>query len=221
MITSEKSGFTLMEMLIALVVIGVVMLWAMAMYRAAHGGVNKVRQETIAINIAREGVESVYARRDTNRLQHPSEKDRYRLRANSYTTDRLQGWSNPEDYVGYTLEYTWSTNKLINLIPNDIRIDHIHASIKHPDTLLSGDDFMSHEIPSGGSYYRSILGQGLYLKDTTTPGGDRISCQDGDDGSCGDHAAKEFRFCSKVEYEGVWAGNGNVILCGILTNYRD
>lgn len=222
MMTVQKHWFTLMEMLITLVVVGVVIIGSMAMYRAAHSGVNKIRQETIAINIAREGIESVYSRRDTNWLQYPSEKDRYWLRANAYSTDRLQGGEHGTDYVWYTLEYTWANHKLINLIPNWLRLEHIHDSIKTWSTLLSWNDFMSDAIPAWGNYYRSILGQGLYLKDTSTPWGERLSCPDGENAStCWNQKAKEFRFCSKVEYDGIWAWHGNVILCGALTNYME
>ncbi len=42
---------------------------------------NRLRQQTIALNIAREGIESMYQIRDTNRRRRSSQKDQCRLKA--------------------------------------------------------------------------------------------------------------------------------------------
>ena len=49
------------------------------MLRVAVNFTNKSRQETIAINLAREGMEAVYHRRNTNRLKWSGERDKYWL----------------------------------------------------------------------------------------------------------------------------------------------
>lgn len=224
----KKNWLTLIELLVALVIIGIVVIGAISMHHAAHGWVNKVRQETIAINLAREGMESVYARRDANRLLYPAEKDMYRLCKNNLchtaataAVTWLQGGSAEKPYLWYSVLYSGSSNKNIELVLNGISLENLEDSIKTWSTLLSWSDFMNAKIPAGWSYYRSILGQGLYLKDTTQEGWEPLSCINGSTSWCRDTRAKEFRFCSKVEYEWLWAWNGNVILCGAITNYLE
>ena len=53
------------------------------MINAANNHINTIRQETIAINLAREAMEGMYNRRNTNRLRHPAEKDKYWLCTNN------------------------------------------------------------------------------------------------------------------------------------------
>jgi hypothetical protein len=70
------------------------------------------------------------------------------------------------------------------------------------------------------SFYREIRGLWLYQKNTNVPWGNAIICNNGTQNqSCANGEAKEFRFCSKVEYQkkSLW----KVELCGVLTNYKE
>jgi Tfp pilus assembly protein PilV len=60
-------------------VISVALVSILSMLRVAISYTNKTRQETIAINLARESMEAVYNRRNTNRLKWSGEKDKYWL----------------------------------------------------------------------------------------------------------------------------------------------
>lgn len=52
--------------------------------------VKRLRQQTIALNLAREGMETMYNIRDTNRRSRSSQKDQCWLKANP-TEDELGG----------------------------------------------------------------------------------------------------------------------------------
>lgn len=64
-------------MLAGILFISLVLVAVLGMIRAATGHINKIRLETIAINLAREGAEAVYARRNSNWLKRPDKKDAY------------------------------------------------------------------------------------------------------------------------------------------------
>ncbi len=103
--------------------------------------------------------------------------------------------------------------------------ESLNANAVHilDETYLIGDDNFIGVRPTGWYYFRAIIPQGLYQKNTNTEWGDSILCHDGDDdgGNCWDDSPKEFLFCTRVEYQGQGAWNGNVELCGSLTNYQE
>ncbi len=224
-----KKWFTLLELIFALCLLGIVLVGAIAFVKSSSGSVNKLRQETVAINLAREGMESFYTRRNTNRLQHPSEKDSYWLCIdNDPTCTRFQWGGN--SYSGYRLVYTWWS---VNFVPINVAINNTNNTIKKTETLLLSGDFMI-GVPKWWAYYRALLVQWLFQKDVNLTWWYRIStCNNRSSSyqkvdrngasptttSCWDDTPKELRFCSKVEYEWAGAANGNVVLCGVVTNY--
>ncbi len=228
------SGFTIIELLWAIIIISIALLSILWLLRVAISYTNKTRQETIAINLAREGIESVYTRRNSNWLQRAGEKDRYwlctewttcteRLQWNNYRLHKLSFESTGNRAPSYTLmgNLTWTSDLLINLTNKS-------------DFLLQTGDFLWGQSPDpAGKFYRTIIGLWLYQKDSNIIGWNDISeCTNWDDtyngidinGNsfswiCGDEHPKEFRFCSRVEYEKDL--NGKVELCGSITNYQE
>ena len=211
--------FTIIELLSAIIIISVALLSILWLLRVAVTYTNKTRQETIAINLAREGIEWVYNRRNTNWLKRSWEKDKYRLCANSGCTDWFQWWG-----IIHKLSYiTTPYGKVSNYQPMwQITNDSI---LWDTSLLLSTGDFIWWESPDAAwKFYRAIIGLGLYLKDSGTVWGDMITCPNGNANygpwdSCSDNKPKEYRFCSRVQYEKdmKWS----VELCGSITNYQE
>lgn len=227
-------GFTIIELLWAIIIISIALLSVLWLLRVAISYTNKTRQETIAINLAREGIESVYTRRNSNWLERAWEKDKNwlcsesttcgeRLQWNNYRLHKLSFAVNSNRIPYYTLygNLTWASDSLLNLSNKS-------------DFLLQTGDFLWWVSPDpAGKFYRAIIWLGLYQKDTNIVWWNNISnCTKWDDtyngidingnpfsGICWDDHPKEFRFCSRVEYEKdlKW----KVELCGSITNYQE
>lgn len=212
--------------------------------RASVSYVEKTRQEVIAINLAREGMEAVSILRDTNWLRRWGSKDANRLcsdpHIDSPSTDTDCGtWlQSGQSYIllrwhtvsgsSYPI-LSWVSGKLDLSDSNDDTVFLMHYGTgddgqigRYHGTLTTGNWYM----------YREIRGYGLYGKDSTTTGWWAITCPSGtgsysvensmsgsSTANCSDNTPKEFRFCSRVEYN--WTHQGKVELCGIVTNYRD
>ncbi|MFA7717496.1 MAG: prepilin-type N-terminal cleavage/methylation domain-containing protein [Candidatus Absconditabacterales bacterium] len=223
----RKSGFTIWEVLVVVVVISIGILAIVALLTYGFNFVQKSRQNVVAINLAREGVEAVYQIRDTNRRRWSGSKDACRLKTNPLLDEGDEGCAND----------SWMSSGFYILDTNVISGQH-YFLLTGPVTegiLLSGGitsgDLMYSLCQSGsirsacpglspqtaeGNYFREIHGYGLYQKDVPVTGGLLISCPNGQ-GSCGFPTAKEYRFCSRVVYVGY--GTGEVELCGLLTNF--
>jgi hypothetical protein len=71
-----------------------------------------------------------------------------------------------------------------------------------------------------GQFFRTIEWKWLYTKDSTFTWGELIDCTNWDtSNNCYNNDAKEFRFCSRVEY--IWTKTWDVEICGVLTNFFD
>jgi type II secretory pathway pseudopilin PulG len=211
--------FTIIELLGAIIMISVALLSILWLLRVAVTYTNKTRQETIAINLAREGIEWVYNRRNTNWLKRSGEKDKYRLCVDSWCTSWFQWWGTIHKLNYITTPYgKVSSYQPMGQITND-------SILWDTSLLLSTGDFIWWTSPdAAGKFYRAIIGLGLYLKDSSTVWGDMITCADGNwnynvTENCNDTTPKEYRFCSRVEYQRdlKWS----VELCGSVTNYQE
>lgn len=220
-----KQWFTLIELLAAIIVISIALISILSMLRVAISHTNKTRQETIAINLARESMESVYNRRNTNRLKWSGEKDKYWLVASEWT---IPPWFQWDLALHRPVLTAWSWNVPIFISSGDKltnETDSLLTIATKNNYLLTTGDFIGGDDPNeAGSFYRAIVGIWLYLKNSTVPGGTPITCinwntQYGGGNLCSDTTPKEYRFCSRVEYEKElkW----KVELCGSITNYQE
>jgi prepilin-type N-terminal cleavage/methylation domain-containing protein len=78
-ITMQKKGFTLIELVIGLVLIGVGLISIMSLLQYSTRVTNTTKAQIVATNLAREGIEMVFNKRDTNRRIYSSKKDACRL----------------------------------------------------------------------------------------------------------------------------------------------
>lgn len=214
-----RKWFTIIELLTGLFIITLAILAVISMINAANGHINTIRQETIAINLARESMEGMYNRRNTNRLRHPAEKDKHRL----CTNNNCDSWWFSSGGTYYILQSDWNSF---------LRTGAVSSIRDKTWFLLKDADFIGDK--PGWSFYRAIIPLWLYQKDVnitwwllitscisqnSTYGKLQFSGSMVSTESCGDDTPKEFRFCSKVEYEWLW--KGNVELCGAITNYKE
>jgi len=77
-----KYGFTILEVLLMIIIIGVSLAAIIISLNNGMSFMQKTREKTIAINLAREGIEAVYQMRDTNRYRWAGQKESCRLKAN-------------------------------------------------------------------------------------------------------------------------------------------
>ena len=215
--------FTIIELLGAIIIISVALLSILWLLRVAVTYTNKTRQETIAINLAREGIEWVYNRRNTNRLRQSWEKDKNRLNINNETwanSSRFQWW-----WQTYRLKYIPSTYGRIPTFMSGWQTINNNSILWNQNLLLNWSDFVWWVAPdTAGKFYRAIIGIWLYEKNSSIVWGDMITCADGNwdynvTEKCNNTTPKEYRFCSRVEYEKdlKW----KVELCGSITNYQE
>lgn len=226
--------FTIVELLWAIVIISIALLSILSLLRVAISYTNKTRQETIAINLAREWIEWMYTRRNTNWLKRSGKKDKYRLCINTGCSERFQ-----KDTI-YKLVSTnsiWNIWKEINFEKVATYQPYWSSSPINTNNalLLWSWDFLWGISPdAAGKFYRGIVWLWLYQKDsnlawwfpiTTCPtwtdhyDPTNINWWSEISSECGDSRPKEFRFCSKVEYkkELEW----KVELCWWITNYQE
>lgn len=80
-------GVTLMELIIALAMLGLGLVAILNMVNGGMTNTDRLRQEIIAINLSREGVETVYNIRNTNRMRRAGQKDACWLKRDSFDTE--------------------------------------------------------------------------------------------------------------------------------------
>jgi len=78
----KKYGFTILEVLLMAIVIGVSLSAIIVSLNNGMSFMQKTREKTIAINLAREGIEAMYQIRDTNRYRRAGKKEGCRLKKN-------------------------------------------------------------------------------------------------------------------------------------------
>lgn len=228
---SRTRAFTLWEILLIVVVISIGLLAIISLLTYGITYVQKSRQKIIAINMAREGMEAMYAIRDTNRRRWAWRKEQCWLKTNP-----LDPWldlecpNDPWIESGYYVldtevlsgqRYfflTWTFSGGVSLGNGIDTVDERYA------LCLSGGVWQACPWFSWTNaewrYFREIRGYGLFAKDVALTGWQYMSCSSWlDYFTCGSPSAKEFRFCSKVMY--VWYGTWEVELCGLLTNFAE
>lgn len=223
-------GFTLLEVVIMIIVFSAGMVGVFSVLRQGTQFSDRTRLEVIGINLSREWVEWVMNIRDTNRLRRAGSKETCRLKANPLVDEAGEGCSDDArirtgSYVLQTIPNGSNYYRAVSgpsLSALDVR-DNIDTS----DLVFSLCQSSwarnacpwSQPISREWQFFRQIDVKWLYTKNTTTPGGDLLSCINGQSPGCGGPEAKELRYCSNVQYQG--RGFGNIELCMILTNFAE
>jgi hypothetical protein len=82
------------------------------MMRVAIEYTDKARQDSVAINLAREGMEEVYTIRNTNRLRRSGKKDANRLCANPSLSATINCGAWIQSGTSYTIRYTGANGSI-------------------------------------------------------------------------------------------------------------
>lgn len=114
----KKKGFTMVEVIIVLRVFSTALIIGINAVNNSSRYLNRLRQQTIALNIAREGIESMYQIRDTNRRRRSSQKDQCRLKADPLSDEWSSGCDN-DPWIGKGHRVIQQEEGNINLIKDD------------------------------------------------------------------------------------------------------
>lgn len=228
MIFSIKKWFTLIEIIVVTIMISV---WFITIYNVLsswYSTLNRVRQEVIAINIAREWMEMVYNLRNSNRIRWSWKKDECWLKIDPLV-DEDGDWCENDDWLGvhnYIPEYNTITDQkyvvMIDKWTDDMNLKDNYMHSWDRDFLMckNWDDWFNcnwdytHNYIKEWRFFRIIEWKWLYNKENWSS----LSCNNWSDLSCWDDRAKEYRFCSRVEY--LWSQIWHVEFCGVLTNFN-
>jgi prepilin-type N-terminal cleavage/methylation domain-containing protein len=241
----HKKGFTLIELVMGMVVIGVGLSAIMMLLNYATKIANTTKAQIVATNLAREWLEIIQNKRDTNWRIYSSKRDLCWLvnKTNpTSTTCESIDWMTPEGINGGTANkfgvlsgnvlLTW--NSIIFPISSPLSVKEntgveINATIANYRMCFANNtrDYCNNFSPVStaritkyGQFWRMITIQGLYDKTTATAWGTALTCTNGSDptpATCGTSAPKELRVCSRVDY--TFDGTRSVELCTVLTNF--
>lgn len=231
----RKSGFTLREVLIVVVVVSIGLVSVIVALSNGSRYLQRTMQKVIAINLAREWMEAVYQIRDTNRTRWAWVKDSCRLKINPlvddnwsvsdcssdfwmtsgyYILQRSQTWG--QSYfsltgLGSTPFLSW-VNLSDGIGSTDNKFTLCHQTWSYWDACPG-----TQSTTTEWRYFRQIQWLWLYRKDININWWSWLNCSSWNSQICWSSIAKEFRFCSKVAYVG--DTTGEVQFCGVITNF--
>ncbi len=240
----QKKAFTLIELVIGIVLIGVWLSSIIQVLQYATRVTNTTKAQVVAVNLAREGVETVFTIRDSNRKMFSSKKDQCWLsRTPNYTGANCETfpWLNSiEAYYSIKSPLQWViyfTGEQI-LVPRSGPLQVVEN--KGNDSTVATGYKMCFYSSTGwtswywdtcswapneqsdtryGKYRRWIEIKWLFLKDNVAWGTQLPLCTNGSIPGCGWPEAKELRFCSKVDY--FFSIPRRIELCSAITNFEE
>lgn len=224
---SNKKWFTLIELIICVVIISMWFFGVIAAVKAWINFMEKTRKEVIAINMARSWMEIVYNIRDTNRNRRTSQVEKCWLKIDPmndwWDWCEDDAWFNTGNYIPLIWQSSWQKYFLLSWINNDLNLKDDMDSSDYAYTMcLSWWTWQNcHWIIATWDsikewkFFRQI--KWLWLQDKEN--NSILNCVNWNNLNCWDEKAKEFRFCSRVEYLYWWWDIWNVEFCWILTNF--
>lgn len=229
---SSKRWFTLLEILIATVIISIAFIAILQLITQAARYAYRTQEQIIAAQLAQEGIEGVYSIRNTNLLRWAGLRDFCWLKTVPMVDDAndgcindawiQSGWyllSSETNLQGNTY---WILTGFTTTPPSAETLSNVWTGFGL--CMMYGKWQPCPDNWTGTiQYYRTIQSLGVFLKNVQTVAGQWIDCASGIDEDsdimCGDTAAKEVRICSSVRYlDNDW---NEMRICSILTNFRD
>jgi len=209
----------MIEILLVIVVIWVWLLSIVIAVSNAKVSTNKTKQKVIATQLANEWIEMVYQIRNTNLLKYSNYKNYCRLDTNPNST--CNNSSNPnritqQNYILIWQSLSWTTDELN--IWNWIDTQDKAFSLCLTWWQRWACPWQNNQTKYW-KFFRTIEWKWLFLKNSSNTWWDLINCTNWSTTICNDNSAKEFHFCSRVEY--IWTKTWNVEICGVLTNFFD
>lgn len=211
-------AFTMLEILMITIIVWVWLLSIVVAISKAKTVTNQIKQEVIAAQLAKEWLEMVYQTRNSNLLKHPNYKNYCRLNVNP--NQNCDDSNNPNRL---TVSSYIISDRLLSWINETLNIwDGISTWDQRFGLILTWWKWLQNwntesKQTKYGKFFRTIEWKWLFLKNSTNTWWNLINCSSWSSAICHSWDAKEFRFCSRVEY--VWQNTGSVEICGVLTNF--
>ncbi len=235
-----KKGFTLVEILLVLVIVSIGLMSVIYYVQGILKQVHYANQKVIAMNLAKEGIESMYYARNQRILEHTwadigvnaegklliatsdRSKCRLSLKSDDCPSTTAIFWNGH-----YSMHFLWTTDKKVVVYfqkhNNDIDLSEgAFIEQNKPYALyLSGNEWttspgdQTDNLTRYGRFFRKIEGEGIFQGDTP------LNCN-GDYNhapACNNNSPKEYRFCSVVKYVGAWVPPSEVKFCAVMTNF--
>lgn len=237
---ATKKAFTMMELVVVMFLLSIGFFSIITMLNSWSRFTQIIRTKIVALNLAREGVEAMFQMRDTNRRRRSSKRDLCWLKTNPLVDDIsdpdnewCENWDErlwSGNYVVFSTgiwEQKYFVAQLITWFSLDISGSWWIQSwdLNYSLCFWSGEWYpcpWREYTWWEWKYFRQITGKGLFLKNSNIAGWEYLDCKNGSDvlwpNACGDSSAKEYRFCSKVEYNN-GRGISNVEICSLMTNF--
>lgn len=227
---TTKKGFTLFELLLMVIIISIGILAIIVALNNGLSFMQKTRERTIAVNLAREWMEAMFQIRDTNWQRRWGKKEECRLKLDPL---KLEGGDcsqdnrmKPDNYIlssttnqgqEYFVLAWWNTALDLS---NGIDTGDRQFSLCETTGNIRYACPWTNATTKEGTFFRQIRGLWLFRKDQAIAWGVQIDCNNWSDATiCGNATIpKEYRFCSEVQYIGKW--RWTVTLCGLLTNFQ-
>lgn len=210
----------MLEILIITIIVGIWLVTVMLITQKVKISVNETKQNVIANQLAIEWIEKIYQIRNTNLLRHQDYLGPCRLAQDPFVTSCDGSSTTRLTELNYIIITGWSLSWTSEIL--DIS-DWISTWEQIFNLCLEWWERIScpwsWNQTKYGKFYRSIEWKGLYLKNTNTTGGQKIYCNSWASENCYNDDAKEYRFCSKVQY--ISTKTWSVELCWVLTNFFD
>ena len=233
----QKKGFTLIEILIVIFVISMGLILIIRGMSETHRYLSETAQKTIALNLAKEGIEAVYNLRNSNWRKWSDKKDECWLNVNKEECDdqsqkltnnqmRILGmnedsnhWDSPSNTSDIT-KWEGDDNEA-RFKQTSIREKSAFQLLYHqwqrlpqwsiPETERQQAKNNSYQY---WEYFRVITIHGLFDKTT----GKKLTCNTTVTSPCKSSSPKELRFCSTVFYTKPYQWVVNI--CSIMTNFE-
>ena len=230
---SIKKGFTLVEMIIVVVILTVAIVSAIVFLNNWINFTKVSRQKVIAINFARQWIESVYQIRDTNWQKWAGKKDQCWLKKDPLV-DVDDDWCENDEWMwtGYyvIIEKTLEWNKYLSLswmwvewfdINSGMSSNNVNYRLCYQTWKWLSCPWTDRSIWNSSEwiFLSEIQWKWLYTKNTSTIWWDLINCLNWDTPDCGNWQAMEYRFCSKVWY--IWWVKWEIEICSLITNFME
>ncbi len=216
----NKKAFTMVEILMITMVVWIWLLSIVIAISKAKTITHQTKQSVIATQLAQEWIEMVYQIRNTNLLKHGNYKNYCRLDVNPNESCSNSTFPDRMTENSYILSWqilSWTSQTLNIWDWTDTWDLTFWLCLTWWQRIAC---HWSDNQTQYWKYFRTIEWKWLFLKNSSNTWWDLINCSDWNSlTSCNERAAKEFRFCSRVEY--IWTKTWNVEICGVLTNFFD
>lgn len=248
MLKVKKSGFTLVEVILACSIFAIVVSWIILAINRSFAFMDNIKLTVRATNFVREWMEMMYNIRDTNWRKHSGEREKYWLNLGINTSSNFVPWiyvlkeksetnQNPNKYLyAEHLSNNWSSNDIERFYSSDgfRDEDNVFSTARGKAKLTVDwkysyygwdDDNNKEKLIEDNSIEDALIWQWLEFYRIVRVFGVYEKNVDSSTTSISSSDVKltnwtpaEMRFCVKVFYRSTWKHAAE--LCGIITNFK-